>query len=168
MSPTVDAVEMDHAFSVRSALGHEMTTVAALFRAYASSLGVDLSYQGFEAELAGLPGAYEAPQGALLLAIGRDDEAIGCVAVRAMRDSGVCEMKRLYATPAARGLGVGRALALAAIDAATRAGFTTMRLDTLPDMAAAQALYRSLGFVVTQAYYDTPVAGTMFMSRRLG
>lgn len=141
-------------------------TVAVLFREYAGSLGVDLSYQGFEAELAGLPGAYAAPAGVLLVAYASGGEALGCVAVRPL-DHATCEMKRLHTRPAARGAGVGRALVVAAIEAARAAGYWTMRLDTLPDMLAAQALYRSMGFEETPAYYDTPVAGTLFMRKML-
>jgi ribosomal protein S18 acetylase RimI-like enzyme len=158
---------VDALFRIRPAASREMATVAALFREYAGALGVDLSYQGFEAELASLPGAYAAPSGVLLLALSGDDEPIGCVAVRALREPGVCEMKRLHTRPDARGAGIGRALAVAAIEAARAAGYAAMRLDTLPLMTAAQALYRSLGFETTPAYYDTPVAGTLFMRKQI-
>ena len=87
--------------------------------------------------------------------------------MRPLRDQGVCEIKRLYIRPGARGAGVGEALARAAIDAAMRAGYGSMRLDTLPDMHAAQALYRRLGFETMTPYYDSPVAGTIFMRKRL-
>jgi ribosomal protein S18 acetylase RimI-like enzyme len=154
-------------FQIRPADADDMATIATLFREYAGALGVDLSYQGFEAELASLPGAYAAPSGALLLALSADHEPLGCVGVRALAELGVCEMKRLHTRPAARGAGIGRALALAAIDAARAAGYTVMRLDTLPTMLAAQALYRSLGFATTPAYYATPVAGTLFMRKHI-
>jgi ribosomal protein S18 acetylase RimI-like enzyme len=159
---------MGPAFSIRQATGDEMATVAMLFREYAGGLSVDLSYQGFEAELAGLPGVYAPPSGALLLAIAADGEPLGCVAVRNLPEDAVCEMKRLHVRPGARGAGLGRGLALAAIEVATLAGYRAMRLDTLPDMAVAQALYRSLGFATTPAYYATPVAGTLFMRKTLG
>lgn len=158
---------MERAFQIRPPAASEMATVAGLFRDYAGALGVDLSYQGFEAELASLPGAYAPPFGALLLALSADGTALGCVGLRALPEPGACEMKRLHTRPDARGAGIGRALAVAAIDAATAAGYETMRLDTLPKMVAAQALYRSLGFETTPAYYDTPVAGTIFMRKRL-
>jgi ribosomal protein S18 acetylase RimI-like enzyme len=158
---------VDRSFRIRPAAAGEMATVAALFREYAAALGVDLSYQGFEAELAALPGAYAAPAGALLLALSATDEPLGCVGVRPLYEPGVCEMKRLHTRPYARGAGIGRALATTAIEAATAVGHTSMRLDTLPAMTAAQALYRSLGFETTPAYYDTPVAGTIFMRRQL-
>jgi ribosomal protein S18 acetylase RimI-like enzyme len=158
---------VDRSFRIRQAAADEMTTVAGLFREYAGAVGVDLSYQGFESELASLPGAYSAPAGALLLALSAAGEPLGCVGVRPLKEPGACEMKRLHTRPYARGSGIGRALATAAIEAATAAGHTSMRLDTLPAMEAAQALYRSLGFEATSAYYDTPVAGTIFMRRRL-
>jgi ribosomal protein S18 acetylase RimI-like enzyme len=159
---------MPPVFSIRPAAPNEMASVATLFREYAASLGVDLSYQGFEAELASLPGAYESPAGALLLATSPGHGALGCVAMRPLSEHGVCEMKRLYTKPIARGAGLGRALAIAAIEAATHAGYRAMRLDTLPTMAAAQALYRDMGFETTPPYYSSPVAGTIFMRKLLG
>lgn len=139
-----------------------------LFRAYAASLApFDLGYQDFEAELAGLPGAYAPPGGALFLAwpaapakAGRP--AIGCVALRPTPDPAVGELKRLYVSPGARGTGAGRALATAAVRAARRAGYAQVVLDTLPGMTAAIALYRSIGFEPTAPYYATPVAETLF------
>jgi ribosomal protein S18 acetylase RimI-like enzyme len=154
-------------FTIRPAGAEEMATVAALFRDYVASLGVDLSYQGIEAELASLPGAYAPPSGALLLAVSPLSRPLGCVALRKLTEDGACEMKRLYTAPSARGIGLGRALAMAAIGAAEEAGYRTMRLDTLPAMQAAQALYRDLGFEVTPPYYETPVAGTLFMRKTL-
>lgn len=76
-------------------------------------------------------------------------------------------MKRLYVAPAGRGAGLGRKLALAVIEAARARGYGEMRLDTLASMAGAQALYRSLGFTEIDAYYDTPIEGTVFMALRL-
>lgn len=144
-----------------------MAAVASLFRDYQAALGADLSYQGFQAELMSLPGLYALPDGALLLAVSPQANPLGCVAVRKLPETGACEMKRLYVTPSTRGMGLGRALAVAAIDAAMRAGYRTMRLDTLPSMVSAQALYRTLGFEATPAYYDTPVASTVFMRKTL-
>jgi ribosomal protein S18 acetylase RimI-like enzyme len=153
-------------FRIRPATGDEMAVVAELFQEYAAGLDVDLSYQGFAAELAALPGAYAAPAGTLLLALSASDEPLGCVGVRRLQEPGDCEMKRLHTRPYARGMGVGRGLAAAAIDFAISAGYLSMRLDTLPAMTAAQALYRSLGFDQTPAYYQTPVAGTVFMRKK--
>lgn len=145
----------------------DLADVADLFRAYAAALPVDLAYQDFAAELATLPGRYAPPGGALLLARATDGPALGCVALRAL-GGGACEMKRLYVAPRGRGLGLGRRLAEAAIAAAEAAGHREMRLDTLPSMAAAQGLYRALGFEPVAPYYATPVAGTLFLARPLG
>jgi ribosomal protein S18 acetylase RimI-like enzyme len=154
--------------TIQPAVAADMPAVAALFREYADTLGVDLCFQGFEAELAGLPGAYAAPTGALLIAVSDADEVVGCVGVRKLADSRTCEMKRLYARPVTRGSGVGRALAVAAIEAARGLGYARMRLDTLPEMTAAQGLYRSLGFEIVPPYYETPLGGTIFMQKSLG
>jgi putative acetyltransferase len=136
-----------------------------LFKEYEASLDVDLRYQGFEQELAGLPGAYAPPWGRLLLAV--DDSApAGCVALRALGDD-VAEMKRLYVRPAARGKRVGRLLAEAVIREARLIGYSRMRLDTLPSMKDALALYRALGFEEIAPYYASPVAGTRFMELAL-
>jgi ribosomal protein S18 acetylase RimI-like enzyme len=158
---------MERALSIRRACASDLGAVATLFRAYADSLSVDLSYQGFEEELAALPGAYAPPAGALLIARSAAGEPLGCVGVRPLGEPGACEMKRLHTTPAARGAGIGRALAVAAIEAARQAGYCAMRLDTLPAMIAAQTLYRRLGFETTPAYYDSPVPGTIFMRKTL-
>jgi len=146
----------------------DLTATAALFEAYATSLDVDLGYQDFAAELAGLPGLYAPPRGELLLGRGPDGMPVGCAALRPMELRGCCEMKRLYVSPGARGLGLGKALVEAMIAVAERLGYREMRLDTLPSMKDAQALYRRLGFEITDPYYETPVAGTLFMRRVLG
>jgi len=141
--------------------------VAGLFRAYAASLPVDLGYQDFAAELAALPGKYAPPQGALLLARTPAGEALGCVALRPLETAGVCEMKRLFLRPAARGLGVGRGLAEAIVAQARALGYREIRLDTLPSMTTAVALYEALGFVRTGAYYAPTPPGTIFMALEL-
>jgi len=140
----------------------DVATARALFYEYAASVSVDLCFQSFDAELAGLPGAYAPPAGVLLLAesAGR---AIGCVALRPFDPPSVAEMKRLYVRPAGRGLGAGKALTEAVLTAARRAGYDRVRLDTLPEMADAQALYRKLGFLTIAPYRHNPEPGTVFM-----
>ncbi|HRD74800.1 MAG TPA: GNAT family N-acetyltransferase [Hyphomicrobiaceae bacterium] len=144
----------------------DVDAARALFREYAASLDVDLGYQGFEAELAGLPGKYAPPKGALFIARSTG-QAIGCVALRALDNPGICEMKRLYITPAGRGTGLGRALAEAILAEARTLGYREMWLDALPSFKAAIALYKSAGFEEMAPYYATPVAGTVFLRRRL-
>lgn len=157
----------DSAFGIGPAIAPaDIVAVGGLFRAYADSLGVDLGYQGFAAELAGLPGKYAPPGGALLLARDAKGLPLGCVALRPLLPD-ICEMKRLYVTPAGRGRGLGRALAEAILDTAAALGYREMRLDTLPEMRDAQRLYAALGFRPIAAYYDTPVAGTVFLGRAL-
>jgi ribosomal protein S18 acetylase RimI-like enzyme len=135
--------------------------VRAIFREYAGSLEVDLDFQDFDAELANLPGKYTAAKGSVLLAWNRG-EVIGSVAMRPLGDD-VCEMKRLYVRPAGRGQQLGRRLALLIVQHARSAGYSRIRLDTLPSMAAAQALYASLGFRQIPPYVFNPVAGTKFL-----
>lgn len=154
-------------FHIAPAASDDLADVAALFQAYAASLPIDLGYQDFAAELAGLPGKYAPPKGALLIARALDGAPLGCVALRPLPDPGACEMKRLYVAPAARGLGIGRALAEAITAEAARRAYAEIRLDTLPTMASAIGLYESLGFNRTAPYYDTPVAGTLFLARPL-
>lgn len=132
-----------------------------MFREYADSLGVDLSFQGFEQELEALPGGYDA---VLVATVG--GVAAGCVGVRPLED-GTCEMKRLYLRPSARGTGLGRALAGAALARARELGYARMRLDTLPSMTEARVLYRSLDFVEIEPYRHNPVVGTSFLELEL-
>lgn len=141
----------------------DLADAVVLIRAYAASLDIDLAYQGFEAEMQTMPGKYAPPEGDLLLARAADGEPLGCVGLRPIDPPGTCEMKRLYVAPAARGLGVGAALVEAVLAVARGAGHREMRLDTLPTMTAAIARYRAAGFEPMDAYYDTPVPGTVFL-----
>ena len=139
----------------------QVVEARALFREYERSLGIDLCFQGFEQELAGLPGAYAPPRGRLLLAADGDALA-GCVALRPL-DGVACEMKRLYVRPAFRGRRAGRRLAERVIAEARAIGYARMRLDTLPSMKEAIALYGALGFVAIAPYYANPVPGALFL-----
>jgi putative acetyltransferase len=134
--------------------------VRILFREYEASIKVDLCFQGFEKELAGLPGEYARPRGRLLLAF-EAGEIAGCGALRGLQHN-VCEMKRLYVRPAQRGKAIGVSLARALIENAKTAGYATMRLDTMPSMTRAIALYRSLGFREIEPYRVNPVPGALF------
>lgn len=141
-----------------------LALVRRLFVEYAASLEVDLTFQGFDEELAGLPGAYARPGGGLLLAFDGEEPA-GCVAFRPL-ESGVSEMKRLYVRPGARGAGWGRRLAERVVSEARAEGYERMRLDTLPSMPAALGLYLGMGFREIPSYRHNPVAGTRFYRAR--
>jgi ribosomal protein S18 acetylase RimI-like enzyme len=136
-----------------------------LFEEYAASLGVSLEFQDFGSELATLPGDYAPPDGRLLVALCQG-RAAGCIALRKLADR-MCEMKRLYVRPEFRGAKIGRALAEALTAQACAIGYTRMRLDTLPSMERARAMYASLGFREIAPYRYNPIAGTTFMELSL-
>ncbi|WP_280153674.1 GNAT family N-acetyltransferase [Piscinibacter sp. XHJ-5] len=141
-----------------------------IFREYAASLEVDLCFQNFEAELAGLPGDYARPGGCLLLAF-VDSALAGCGALRPLPESdyaNACEMKRLYVRPAFRRFGLGRVIAQALLDEAQQAGYSEVLLDTLDDMEAARELYASLGFEEIPPYYYNPIPGAHYLKCTLG
>jgi ribosomal protein S18 acetylase RimI-like enzyme len=155
-----------NAFTIAAAEARDIPAIADLFRAYEAHIGVDLSYQGFASELATLPGKYAPPRGQLLIAHNGDGVAIGCVALRPIDALGCCEMKRLFVSAEGRGLGLGRALAAAVIAEAKKLGYAELRLDTLPSMHEAIALYRKLGFAPIAPYYAAR-EGTLFMALSL-
>jgi len=144
----------------------EVPAVRDLFREYAAALGINLCFQNFDEELAGLPGAYSPPGGRLLVAPDGSTLA-ACVALRTLGPS-TCEMKRLYVRPAYRKLGLGRRLAERILADAAAAGYREIKLDTLPVMADAIRLYRALGFTETEPYYVNPVPGALFLRKPLG
>jgi ribosomal protein S18 acetylase RimI-like enzyme len=152
--------------TLRQAHSPELVATARdLFREYADAIGTDLEYQGFGAELAALPAPYVPPGGALLIAQTGADVA-GCVCLRPF-DRQTGEMKRLYVRSAHRSGGLGQRLVEAVIQAARQAGYSELRLDTLPSMASAQSLYHRLGFLEISPYNNTYLPGTRFYSLKL-
>jgi ribosomal protein S18 acetylase RimI-like enzyme len=162
---------------IRLARGErDLALVRELFVEYAAGLGIDLCFQGFDEELATLPGRYAPPLGQLIVA-GAAGEALGCVALRPLdpppealggaRAAPVGEVKRLYLRPAARGSGTGRALAVTVVDAARAIGYRTLCLDTLERMREARALYESLGFRRCEKYYVNPIEDIVYYAMTL-
>jgi putative acetyltransferase len=145
--------------------GADLETVRELFREYSAQIGTDLCFQGFSAELAGLPGDYSEPGGTLLLAT-IDGMPAGCVGVRRW-DRTTCEMKRLYVRPEFQRCGLGRILVERTIAWSALQGYERLVLDTLPSMSAAQRLYERLGFVDIAPYRPNPVAGARYMALTL-
>jgi GNAT superfamily N-acetyltransferase len=146
---------------IRPASLTDLDEIRVMLREYAAWLDVDLCFQNFEEELAGLPGDYAPPRGRLLFA-----EGAGCVALRPIEQE-ICEMKRLYVRPEYRGSGLGRRLALAIIEEARGIGYRSMRLDTMPKMDGAQRLYASLGFRDIAPYRYNPEPGARFLELTL-
>jgi putative acetyltransferase len=160
---------ISHIELVTPVSSEDVDVARILFREYAHSLNADLCFQGFEQELVALPGAYQAPRGALMLAR-VDGQAAGCCALRPLDEvdySNACEMKRLYVRPAFRGLGLGRQLAEVILDAARLCGYDNILLDTLSDMEAARAMYVDLGFEEVPPYYHNPIAGAHYLRAQL-
>lgn len=145
--------------------GPDVESVRELFREYAGSLGFSLDFQGFEEEVARLPGEYAPPEGRLLVAV-KTGQAVGCVALRRL-DAQTCEMKRLYVKSRFRGAGIARALAYGLVAESRRMGYRRMCLDTLPVMGEARLLYQHMGFREIAPYYQNPVPGSMFMELKL-
>lgn len=168
-----DDQEQTRQYVIKQAISTiDMENVRLLFEQYTTWLNIDLSFQGYAAELSDLPGKYAPPSGRLLLAQAPNGEPYGCICLRPLLSldtdtergiTKVCEMKRLYTTESARGMGVGRALVEMAINEARHEDYEVMRLDTLGDrMDGAIKLYESLGFCRIEPYYDTPMDETVF------
>ncbi len=143
----------------------DIAVMRELFKEYGLSLGIDLSFQGFDHELETLPGAYAPPGGAVIIAR-QEGAPCGCIALRRIDDH-TCEMKRLYVRPGSRGEGVGAELVRRIIETARGLGYAAMRLDTLPSMKSAVSLYRSFGFAEIPAYIYNPIPGALFMEKSL-
>jgi putative acetyltransferase len=145
-----------------AAAAGDFAAARVLFQEYAAGLGVDLCFQGFEAELGRMPEMYGAPEGCLFVAHA-EERLVGCGALRRLTAGKICEMKRLYVRPEARGTGLGRILAESLVAKGRSLGYAIMRLDTLAHMIAARELYRSLGFAEITAYYENPLPNVVYM-----
>jgi GNAT superfamily N-acetyltransferase len=150
---------------IRPALAEDIPQVREMLAEYVAWIGLDLAFQEIDDELAGLPGDYAPPRGALLVA-SQGAMLVAMIGLRSIDDR-VCEMKRLFVRPKARGRGLARRLINGILDEARRLKYEEIRLDTLPMMGDAQRLYVAMGFTDIDAYYDTPIAGTRFMALRL-
>ena len=161
----MNTIQSFQIYPVRKAV--DLQAAKILFRAYAQSIGVDLTFQNFEAEMDAMPGKYAPPMGELFLARDMNDVAIGCIGLRPLEPTGCCEMKRLYVTPAGRGLGVGRALIGAVLGVARGIGYAEIKLDSLGTMGVALKMYRGLGFRDVPAYYWNPNPDVVFLALSL-
>ena len=162
LGPTADEPDTSSAALLTAIRAAEFAAGRRLIEAYAAHLGVDLCFQGFDAELVDLPGMYGPPSGCLILGR-RNGEFVGCGGLR-RASAELCEMKRLYVDPGMRGTGLGRRIAVTLIERARTLGYGRMVLDTLPHMVSARGLYESLGFRPTDPYYRNPLPGVLYLS----
>ncbi|MCB0375697.1 MAG: GNAT family N-acetyltransferase [Sinomicrobium sp.] len=146
--------------------GNDYENAAALFKAYAGTLDIDLGFQDFDNELKNIRSEYGRPHGVIIIALKNEKEYIGCAGVRKFEGS-ICELKRMYVVKAARGEGIGKALLQKAVEAARALGYAKMRLDTLPAMQRAIQLYEKEGFYEIAPYRYNPVAGTRYYEKEL-
>ena len=159
-------------YDLRPATSDDLPRIRQLVRDYVAWIALDLAFQEIDAEIDGMPGDYAPPRGILLVASRPGEPPVAMIALRPLdlagaRSAEAGEMKRLYVHPSARGHGLAKALILRLLDEARALGYQEIRLDTLPMMGDAQALYATLGFVDIAPYYDTPIAGTRFMAKPL-
>jgi ribosomal protein S18 acetylase RimI-like enzyme len=145
----------------------DLAAMRDLIQEFLQGVGIEIAIQGFAAELPHFPGDYAPPRGELLLASDEAGEALGCICLHPLAQPGACEIKRLYVRPAARGLGLGRALVAAMLDRATALGYREAMLDTLPWMTSAIAIYRAQGFTEIPPYWNNIVPGILFFGRKL-
>jgi putative acetyltransferase len=150
---------------MRAALPEDIPEVRQMMREYVAWIGLDLAHQEIDAEMAGLPGEYAPPRGALFV-VPESDRLVAMIGLRPL-EGPIAEMKRLFVRPEARGRGLAKQLIARVLDEARQLGYDEIRLDTLPMMGDAQGLYVALGFEDIAPYYDTPIDGTRFMARRL-
>ncbi len=141
----------------------DLDKIRSIFNQYAQGLGIDLSFQNFDHELQTLSDLYGSPKGCVILAEDSAGQVVGCVALKPLKESGVCEMKRLFVDSTQRGTGLGRTLALEVIHFARQAGYDTMKLDSLERLTSAVRLYQSLGFVPTEPYVFNPNPEVVYM-----
>ena len=162
-------------YEIRSATNGDLPQIRQLVRDYVEWIALDLAFQEIDAEIDGLPGDYAPPRGALLVASRPGEPPVAMIGLRPLhtacladaRSAKAGEMKRLYVQPSARGQGLARQLIARILDEARALGYCEIRLDTLPMMGDAQAIYGAFGFIDIAPYYDTPIAGTRFMGRKL-
>ena len=150
---------------IRPSTPLDIPEVRAMLREYLDWIGLDLAFQEIDEELAGLPGDYAPPRGALFV-VPEANRLVAMIGLRPLEGT-ISEMKRLFVRPEARGRGLAKQLIAHVLDEARRLGYSEIRLDTLPMMGDAQALYAAMGFADIEAYYETPIAGTRFMALRL-
>jgi ribosomal protein S18 acetylase RimI-like enzyme len=151
---------------IKQALSEDLyQATSVIFIEYANSLGINLDFQNFDDELKTIPSNYGPPEGCVLLAFHKNNLA-GCVGVRKFKD-GICEMKRLYVRPEFRRKKIGITLSKSIIEASCKIGYKYMRLDTLPQMKEAIALYQSLGFKEIKPYRYNPFEGAKFFELSL-
>jgi ribosomal protein S18 acetylase RimI-like enzyme len=151
---------------IQASTKEEIEIIRKLFLEYADWLGFELCFQGFDEELASLPGKYAPPKGRLYL-LKENENYAGCIALREI-DEGISEMKRLYVKPEYRGRGYGNLMCKKLIEDAKAIGYKKMRLDTIGErMKSAYALYKSFGFYEIEPYNYNPQPGVVYMELEL-
>jgi putative acetyltransferase len=149
----------------RAELPRDTEPVLDIWREFVASPSVSLAHQKNEVEFANIESKYAAPGGCILLA--DNAGAIeGCIAFRKVSPE-ICEMKRLYVRPRARGQRLGEQLVESLIGQAKGAGYLEMRLDVLAEFEHARALYARFGFEPAGPISFNPLPGTAFLGLRL-